>query len=72
MNLLKQFYTNKAEREEVKDFLMNTLAEITVEKAFAGEDVKGVKEAVEAIDEAFNKLEVEYGEKIEHKPQDSR
>ncbi len=66
MNHLFTFYNNVGERETVKNFLIDTLKLITVEKAFAGESVSGIKEANEAVEKAFDRLEEIYG-KIEEK-----
>lgn len=64
MNLLLTFYNNQAEREAVKAFMIDTLKEIAVDRAFSGQDVYGMQQAKECIDRAFDKLEETYG-KIE-------
>lgn len=61
MNPLVTFYNNEPEREAVHDFLIAQLKEYTVELAFAGKDVSGIKEAAATIEKAFNELEVQYG-----------
>jgi hypothetical protein len=44
----------------VKAFLIETLGVMAIEKAFAGEDTKGIKEAQECINKSFNKLQELY------------
>ena len=64
MNQLSLFYNNIAQREAVKEFMILVLKDITIQKVFAGEDVKGMEFANECILATFDKLEEEYG-KIE-------
>ena len=61
MQSLKLFYDNVAEREAVRDFLIETLREIAVEKTFDGEDVTGIKDAHKTIHRMFDKLDALYG-----------
>ncbi len=63
MNPLQQFQLNETLREAVKAFMVETLRELAVERVMAQKDVKGVYEAQEVIDNAFNKLEELYAEK---------
>ena len=72
MNILKQFYSNVHEREEVHNYLINVLKDMTVERAFEKQDVSGIADAKEAIDTAFSKLEVEFGEKPDPRPINSK
>lgn len=63
---LRFFYEDVNLRNAVKDFLIETLGEIAIDKTFNGEDVSGIKDARDLVERAFNKLEEEYG-KIEKK-----
>lgn len=45
-------------------FMIESLKEMTVEKAFEGESVAGIQEARALVDKMFEKLEEKYG-KIE-------
>lgn len=72
MNPLNSFYNNTHEREAVRGFMLETLATIAVERAFAGEDVTGIQEAKEAIDKMFLKLEEMFKKTVEPEPTNSR
>lgn len=61
MNILQNFYGNEAQREAVKAYMIETLAELAVERTFEGKDVGGIKDAKECVDKMFDKLEVTYG-----------
>jgi hypothetical protein len=61
---LKAFYENEAQRESVRAFMVECLKEIAVDRAFAGEDIKGIPEAHKLIGAMFDKLDELYG-KIE-------
>lgn len=63
-NLLRNFYANEQEQEAVKNFLVEVLKEIAIERAFSGQPVTGIQEANELIIKAFEKLDELYG-KIE-------
>ena len=63
MNPLKQLQENTVMREAVKAYMLDTLKELAVERVFAQKDVKGIYEAQEVVEKAFNKLEEEFGEK---------
>lgn len=41
--------------------MVDVLKEITVEKAFDGEDVSGIREARALVEKVFDKLEEKYG-----------
>ncbi len=43
-------------REAVKEFLIDHLKEIAIEKSFKGETTGGIQEAKKAIDDAFTRL----------------
>lgn len=60
-SLLGQFYANDPQREAVKEFFVDMLKELAVEKAFAGEDTLGIAEAKQVIDNAFVRLDQTYG-----------
>lgn len=61
MNQLKAFYDNFVERDAVKEFLIDCLKEMAVERAFEGKGVVGISEANETINKAFEILEIKYG-----------
>ncbi len=61
---LSHFYNNEGQRIAVKEYMIECLKEITVEKAFAGEEVTGIKDARLMVERFFEKLEEKYG-KIE-------
>ena len=59
-------------RTEVKDFLIDHLKKKTLDKAFAGKDTAGAKEARDAINSAFSELEKVYGLKEPRKLRSSK
>jgi hypothetical protein len=61
ISTLGLFYANENEREAVKEFLINTLKDIAVEKTFNKEDVSGIAEARQLVDKAFDRLSELYG-----------
>jgi hypothetical protein len=68
---LHTFYNNENERETVKAFMIETLKEIAIERAFNGEDIKGIPDAKNLVEVMFSKLEEVYGQKkntITHSP----
>lgn len=72
MNPLLLFYNNETEREAVHTFLIQTLKDIAVERAFQGQDIGGIADAAELIETAFKKLDDEYGKVATPKVTDSR
>lgn len=70
MDRLQQFYLDEATRDDVKNFMMNVLEEVAVERVFGGKNVVGILEAKELIEKSFSKLEEIYKVKKEVK-QDS-
>lgn len=72
MDQLFKFHQNKAQREIVKAFLIQNLKELAVARTFNGEPVTGIKDAKEAIDKSFDKLEEIYGKIKEKKIPNSR
>ncbi len=63
MNVLSIFQSNEPTRDAVKLFMIETLKDIAVDKAFGGEDTKGIPEAKLLIDKMFEKLADIYGKK---------
>ncbi len=59
--LLAQFYQNDGMRDAVHAFLIENLKELTVDKAFSGEDTNGIMEAKLSIERAFTELTSRYG-----------
>jgi len=54
---LTTFHKNTAQRESLKAFMIETLKNIAVTKAFAGESVLGIPEARLLIDKLFIELD---------------
>lgn len=67
MNPLQTFYENEPMREGVKAFLITTLSEMAITRAFKGNDVTGIKEGKEAVDKMFAELDRLFG--VTKKPQ---
>lgn len=63
--LLRNFYQNEKLREEVRQFMIERLGVMAIERAFAGEDTSGIKEARECVEKTFDKLEELYSKKEE-------
>lgn len=59
-NILRTFYNNEVEREAVRGFMVETLGQIAIERAFGGEATQGIQEARECINKMFDKLEELY------------
>lgn len=55
---LKDFYLNEVMRNDVKVYLMNFLREDAANKSFKRESTEHIADAKEAIDKAFDYLEV--------------
>lgn len=62
MNPLQIFYANETEREAVKQFMIDTLGVMAIDKSFAGKPTVGIAEAKECIDKMFADLEATFGE----------
>lgn len=58
---LNLFYQDENMRELVKDYLFTQLDKLAIEKVYNREDVKGMADAKEAIEKAFNLLDETYG-----------
>ena len=69
---LKQFYDNEGTREAVREFLIQTLKELAVERVFAKGTVSGIYEGKKAIEVGFDKLEEMFGIIKEQKVPNSR
>jgi len=61
MHPLKAFHDNENQREAVKDFMVECLKEMAVDKTFNGEETTGIKESRELINKTFDKLAELYG-----------
>ena len=64
---LKDFYLNEVMREDVKTYLIDFLKIQAIDKAFAKQDVSGIAEAKEALDKAFDNLDILFAPKSEGK-----
>jgi hypothetical protein len=58
---LKSFYENEPVRKELYDFMIKTLEEMVIERAFAGKPVADLAEARKVINKTFSNLEGKYG-----------
>lgn len=63
MNLLNKFYADFQVKAEVKEYLIDHLRKMAVDRAFLGEDTTGIKEAKACIESAFRDLDKRYGDK---------
>ncbi|MCK9370994.1 hypothetical protein M0R04_13875 [Candidatus Dojkabacteria bacterium] len=66
---LKDFYLNEVMRNDVKTYLIDFLKVQAIEKAFNREDTSAVAEAKEALDKAFDNLEVLFSPQVKEKEQ---
>ena len=55
---LKDFYLNEVMRNDVKTYLMNFLKLEAAEKAFRRESTEHIADAKDALDKAFDNLDV--------------
>ena len=69
---LRNFYQNEGQREAIKEFFIECLKEMAVERAFEGKGVVGIAEARELITKSFEKLNEMYGKIIETEISNSR
>lgn len=60
MDKLQEFYVDEAMRDVVNLYLKSKLADMATKRAFAGESTVGIKEAAEAIDQAFGDLDGQF------------
>lgn len=58
---LNQFYNDEHTREAVKQFLIDQLDKLALERVYSGEDVKGIADAKETIEKSFIELKELYG-----------
>jgi len=68
MASLQEFYKDTATRDNVKEYLIETLKNKMIEVGFEKGDTKPIAEAKEIIDEAFDNMELMFRGKIEEKP----
>lgn len=61
MNPLQTFYNQTSMREAVQQFQVAVLRELAADAAVAGESTAGFKDANDAINRSFAKLEEMYG-----------
>lgn len=54
---LKEIQEDSKKRGALKDFMLETLEEMAVQKVKAGEPVDGVREAFQLVDRLFEKLD---------------
>ena len=66
-NSLKDFFLNEVMRNDVKTYLIDSLKEQAIDKAFNREDTSAVAEAKEVLDKAFENLEILFASKQENK-----
>ena len=62
MELLNSFY-NSPVKNEVKEYLNTFIENYTIKKVFSKEDVSGIAEAKQIIDQCFIEMGKEFGEK---------
>lgn len=63
MKSLQTFFFDTETKDNVKNYLINFLAEEAIRKVFSKEDVSGIADAKDCIEKAFENLEVLFGEK---------
>jgi hypothetical protein len=69
MDTLRNFYENAPIREAVHAYLIDSLRDEILSRAFLGKDIKDIAEAKKVIDKAFANLNGKYAKKREVKPQ---
>ncbi len=62
MHPLKTFYENQIQREAVKEFMIQCLNELAVERVMNREDVSSLADAKDVVSLAFIRLREIYGE----------
>ena len=63
MNPLNSFYLDVHQREAVKAFMIEQLAQATVDKAFNNQSTEGIYEAKQLVDKMFETLDEMFGKK---------
>lgn len=58
---LKTFHDNENQREAVKDFILDYLKELAVERVMNREDTSSLADAKEVVEQSFIKLKELYG-----------
>jgi hypothetical protein len=59
-------------KEAVKQFQLECLRELAIERVFSKKDIIGISEAQEVISSSFDKLDEIYGKIVKNKPESSR
>lgn len=62
LHALKVFYENEVEREAVKDFMLQCLNEMALDRVFKKESTISIADAKELVDLMFIRLKEEYGD----------
>lgn len=60
---LKTFYDNENQRESVKEFMIQCLHELAVERVMKREDTTSLADAQDVVENTFIRLREIYGEK---------
>lgn len=60
---LKTFYDNENQRESVKEFMIQCLHELAVERVMKREDTTSLADAHDVVENTFIRLREIYGEK---------
>jgi hypothetical protein len=55
--ILSEFYQDEGTREAVRQYFLNTLDRLALEKVYAKEDTQGIADARHAIETAFDDLD---------------
>lgn len=72
MDLLRTFYNDIHTRETFKEFQLNLLRQMAVDRVFDKEDIAGIHEAKQIIEDSFSRLEEMYGAKEKKEPDSPR
>ena len=67
MDKLNNFSRDKILLNLVKDYLFTHLKQTALDRVFNGKDIVGLKEAGEMVARGFDKMEVEFTDKVEKK-----
>lgn len=60
---VKDFYTNVAMREAVRNYIMDCIEKEAIEMVFDRKDVSHVADAKELLSKAFERMEADFGAK---------
>lgn len=58
---LRTFYNNENQREAVKEFMLECLKEMAVDKSFKGESTDHIKDCKQVVENTFTRLREIYG-----------